>query len=163
MKAVSAAIHDMGMLFGMYGTAGEMTCARYPGSLDWEENDAKSFAAWGVNYLKYDNCYSMDRHGSPKVSFDRFDTMRKALNTTGRPMVYSLCNWGEDYVYSWGVSIANSWRMSGDIYDSSTAEWRDELLKHVQSYQARIRPLLPLFNKILSLLAHLRFRYEDHA
>ncbi|PNH40014.1 hypothetical protein VD0004_g6918 [Verticillium dahliae] len=118
MKAVSDAIHDMGMLFGMYGTAGEMTCARYPGSLDWEENDAKSFAAWGVDYLKYDNCYSMGRHGSPKISFDRFNTMRKALNATGRPMVYSLCNWGEDYVYSWGVSIANSWRMSGDIYDS---------------------------------------------
>ncbi|KAM0329990.1 hypothetical protein ACHAQA_004159 [Verticillium albo-atrum] len=118
MKAVSDAIHDMNMLFGMYGTAGEMTCARYPGSLDWEENDAKSFAAWGVDYLKYDNCYSMGRHGTPKVSYDRFNTMGKALNATGRPIVYSLCSWGEDYVYSWGVSISNSWRMSGDIYDS---------------------------------------------
>lgn len=55
--------------------------------------------------------------GTPKLSFDRYNAMSKALNATGRPILYSLCNWGEDYVHTWGMSIANSWRMSGDIYD----------------------------------------------
>jgi len=106
------------------------------GSLDWEENDAKSFANWGADYLKYDNCYHMGRFGTPKISFDRYKVMWDAINATGRPMLYSLCNWGEDYIHTvsitmntinldtslitlqWGMSIANSWRMSGDIYDS---------------------------------------------
>ena len=106
------------------------------GSLDWEENDAKSFANWGADYLKYDNCYHMGRFGTPKISFDRYKVMWDAINATGRPMLYSLCNWGEDYSHTvsitmntinldtslitlqWGMSIANSWRMSGDIYDS---------------------------------------------
>jgi alpha-galactosidase len=108
------------------------------GSLDWEENDAKRFAGWGVDYLKYDNCYHMGRFGTPKLSFDRYKVMWDAINSTGRPMLYSLCNWGEDYTHTvsmhfsstacchilinkkWGMSIANSWRMSGDIYDSFT-------------------------------------------
>jgi alpha-galactosidase len=106
------------------------------GSLDWEENDAKRFAGWGVDYLKYDNCYHMGRFGTPKISFDRYKVMWDAINSTGRPILYSLCNWGEDYTHTvskpplnsdprhyankskWGMSIANSWRMSGDIYDS---------------------------------------------
>ncbi|KAH8758096.1 alpha-galactosidase [Hyaloscypha sp. PMI_1271] len=118
MSAVADELHRQGLLFGMYSSAGEMTCARYAGSLDWEENDAKSFAGWGVDYLKYDNCYHMGRFGTPKLSFDRYKVMWDALNSTGRPILYSLCNWGEDYTHTWGMSIANSWRMSGDIYDS---------------------------------------------
>ncbi|KUJ17891.1 alpha-galactosidase [Mollisia scopiformis] len=120
MAAVADEIHRQGLLFGMYSSAGEMTCARYEGSLDWEDNDAKSFANWGVDYLKYDNCYHMGRFGTPKISFDRYKVMWDAINGTGRPMLYSLCNWGEDYTHTWGMSIANSWRMSGDIYDSFT-------------------------------------------
>lgn len=88
------------------------------GSLDYEEKDAFSFASWDVDYLKYDNCYAMGRHGTPEISFERFNAMAEALNKTGRPILYSLCSWGQDFVHTWGVSIANSWRMSGDIYDS---------------------------------------------
>jgi alpha-galactosidase len=126
------------------------------GSLDYETQDAQAFASWGVDYLKYDNCYHLGRFGTPKMSFDRYNVMAKALNATGRPILYSLCTWGEDYVHTvsfsidlwtkshgvyiqtrdqcpfksrtlrvvvltysqWGMSIANSWRMSGDIYDS---------------------------------------------
>lgn len=88
------------------------------GSLDYETNDATSFAKWDVDYLKYDNCYHMGRFGTPKLSFDRYKVMADALNATGRPILYSLCNWGEDFSHTWGMSIANSWRMSGDIYDS---------------------------------------------
>jgi alpha-galactosidase len=59
----------------------------------------------------------MGRFGYPEISFNRYNKMGKALNATGRPILYSLCNWGEDYVHTWGMSIANSWRVSGDIYD----------------------------------------------
>lgn len=118
MSSVSAKIHDHGLLFGMYSSAGHMTCARGEGSLDHEAEDAQSFADFSVDYLKYDNCYSKGRAGSAQSSFARYDKMAQALNATGRPIVYSLCNWGEDFVMSWGVSIANSWRISGDIYDS---------------------------------------------
>lgn len=93
---------------------------RLAGSLDYEEKDAFSFASWDVDYLKYDNCYAMGRHGTPESSFERFNAMAEALNKTGRPILYSLCSWGQDFVHTWGVSIANSWRMSGDIYDSFT-------------------------------------------
>ncbi|KAH7160988.1 alpha-galactosidase [Dactylonectria macrodidyma] len=118
MEFVSDNIHNLGLKFGIYSSAGELTCARYPGSLDWEQNDAQSFASWGVDYLKYDNCYSRGRYGTPEASFKRFETMYSALNRTGRPILYSLCSWGEDYVYFWGASVANSWRVTGDIYDS---------------------------------------------
>jgi len=70
------------------------------GSLDYETNDAISFASWDVDYLKYDNCYHMGRFGTPKLSFDRYKVMADALNATGRPMLYSLCNWGEDYSHT---------------------------------------------------------------
>ncbi|KAM0712301.1 hypothetical protein Q7P37_011396 [Cladosporium fusiforme] len=118
MNAVSNKLHDKNLLFGMYSSAGELTCARYAGSLDFEKQDAQSFASWGVDYLKYDNCYHMGRFGTPTVSFNRFNDMAKALKDTGRSILYSLCSWGEDYVHTWGPSIANSWRISGDIYDS---------------------------------------------
>ena len=118
MKWIAKQLHDSGLLYGMYSSAGEMTCARYEGSLDHEEEDAQILASWDVDYLKYDNCYHRGRFGYPEVSFNRYNAMWEALNATGRPILYSLCNWGEDYVHTWGMSIANSWRVSGDIYDS---------------------------------------------
>ena len=120
MKYISDELHKDGLLYGMYSSAGEMTCARYEGSLDHEKEDAESLASWGVDYLKYDNCYHRGRFGYPEVSFNRYDVMAKALKATGRPILYSLCTWGEDYVHTWAMSIANSWRISGDIYDSFT-------------------------------------------
>ncbi|KAK5046593.1 hypothetical protein LTR84_007354 [Exophiala bonariae] len=117
MKWVAKQLHDMGFLYGMYSSAGEMTCARYEGSLDHEDQDAETWASWDVDYLKYDNCYHRGRFGYPEISFNRYNKMAKALNSTGRPILYSLCSWGEDYVHTWGMSIANSWRVSGDIYD----------------------------------------------
>lgn len=117
MKYIADQLHEQGLLYGMYSSAGELTCAKYDGSLDYEVEDATNWAAWEVDYLKYDNCYHMGRFGTPKITYDRYNTMAKALNATGRPILYSLCNWGEDYVHTWGMSIANSWRISGDIYD----------------------------------------------
>ena len=118
MKWVAEKLHEQDLLFGMYSSAGELTCAGYPGSLDWEKEDADSFASWDVDYLKYDNCYHRGRFGFPEVSFNRYNNMAQALNNTGRKILYGLCTWGEDYVHTWGQSLANSWRISGDIYDS---------------------------------------------
>lgn len=120
MKWVSDQIHKQNLLYGMYSSAGSLTCAKFEGSLDYETEDAESYASWGVDYLKFDNCNAMGRVGSAEVSFNRYNTMAKALNATGRPILYSLCQWGEDFVNSWGFSIANSYRISGDIYDSFT-------------------------------------------
>lgn len=108
----------MGLYWGMYSSAGTETCAGYPGSLGYETIDADTFASWGVDYLKYDNCYNQGLSGNSAVSYNRYKAMGDALNATGRPIYYSLCSWGEDAVYSWGKNISNSWRMSGDIYDS---------------------------------------------
>jgi len=66
------------------------------GSLDFEKQEAESFASWEVDYLKYDNCYHMGRFGTPLVSFNRFNEMAKVLKATRRSILYSLCSWGED-------------------------------------------------------------------
>ncbi|KAK9313080.1 glycoside hydrolase superfamily [Lipomyces starkeyi] len=118
MKYVADQLHSMGFLFGMYSDAGSYTCARYAGSLGYEEQDAKTFASWDVDYLKYDNCFNEGLSGSPKITAERFRTMKDALKSTGRSILYAMCNWGEDYPWKWAHTTANSWRMSGDIYDS---------------------------------------------
>jgi len=68
--------------------------------LDHEKKDAESFASYEIDYLKYDNCFHMGRFGTPKISFDRYKVMGDALKDTGRNILYSLCNWGEDYVHT---------------------------------------------------------------
>lgn len=118
MKAVADRIHALGFKFGMYSSAGVFTCGRYPGSLGYEQKDADLWASWGVDYLKYDNCFNQGQSGTPKLSFDRYNVMSQALNKTGRDIVYAMCNWGNDDPYDWAYTIANSGRMSGDIYDS---------------------------------------------
>jgi alpha-galactosidase len=111
MAHVADQIHRLGMGFGMYSSAGTMTCARYAGSLGYEEIDAQTFANWGVDYLKYDNCFNEGQSGTPQITYNRYNTMAKALNKTGRPILYSLCNWGEDY--PWKVSAPLFCPLSG--------------------------------------------------
>ncbi|KAK4973251.1 hypothetical protein LTR28_011654 [Elasticomyces elasticus] len=118
MKYIADHLHSMGLKFGMYSSAGVFTCGKRPGSLGYETQDAEFFAANGVDYLKYDNCFNQGQSGTPKLSFDRYNVMSQALNATGRPIVYSLCNWGNDDPYDWAYTISNAGRMSGDIYDS---------------------------------------------
>lgn len=110
IKGVADYVHAKGLKLGIYETAGTLTCAGYPGSLGHEQQDADSFAAWGVDYLKYDNCYNQ---GIPAEG--RYQAMGDALARTGRPIVYSLCSWGEENVASWGGSVGNLWRTTGDI------------------------------------------------
>ncbi|MEZ0091759.1 NEW3 domain-containing protein [Streptacidiphilus sp. EB129] len=110
IKGVADYVHAKGLKLGIYETAGTYTCAGYPGSLGHEQQDADSFAAWGVDYLKYDNC---NNQGIPAET--RYKAMGDALAKTGRPIVYSLCSWGEENVAGWGGSVGNLWRTTGDI------------------------------------------------
>ncbi|KAG9087707.1 hypothetical protein FRC06_002417 [Ceratobasidium sp. 370] len=119
IKRLSKKVHDLDLKIGIYSSAGVYTCARRFGSLDYEEIDAKAYAEWEVDYLKYDNCFNQGRSGTPLISFQRYANMSRALNATGRPILYSMCNWGEDGPWNWATEIANSWRMSGDIKDAT--------------------------------------------
>lgn len=115
---VSESLHSQGLLFGVYSSAGRFTCGGYPGSLGHETQDAAWWASLGADYVKYDNCYNEGNSGTPQISEHRYAVMSNALNTTGRNIVYSLCNWGDDKPWEWASTISNSARMSGDIFDS---------------------------------------------
>ena len=113
--------HSKGLKFGLYSDAGYFTCEKRPGSLGYEEIDAKTYAEWGVDYLKYDNCYNNDTKNSNETqSILRYKKMRDALLNSGRNIYYSLCSWGMDNVSMWGKEIGNSWRTTRDIKDN----WR---------------------------------------
>ena len=71
-----------------------------------------------IDYLKYDNCFNEGQTGTPIVTYKRYAKMASALNATGRPILYSMCNWGEDGPWNWAQTIANSWRITGDVYDT---------------------------------------------
>ncbi|MFI7705599.1 glycoside hydrolase family 27 protein [Nonomuraea sp. NPDC049480] len=111
MKALADYVHAKGLKLGIYSSAGTTTCAGYPASLGYERRDAALWASWGIDYLKYDNCG--DHQG--RSGLQRYTAMRDALAATGRPIVYSLCNWGQENVWTWGMPVGNSWRTTGDI------------------------------------------------
>ncbi len=110
MEHLGDYLHSRGLKFGIYSDAGKMTCGKRPGSLGYEEVDAKTYASWGVDFLKYDNCYN---YGASIV--ERYQKMRDALNATGRSIYYSLCSWGIKDPWIWGRDIGNSWRTTDDI------------------------------------------------
>jgi alpha-galactosidase len=128
MKALSAYIHGKGLKLGIYSSPGPRTCAGYEGSYQHEEQDAKTYAAWGIDYLKYDLCGFRDiqRAQAPhdhakqnQMMHDAYEKMHQALLATGRPIVYSLCQYGLDDVWKWGPQVGgNAWRTTGDIDDT---------------------------------------------
>ncbi|XP_068647024.1 alpha-galactosidase-like [Aristolochia californica] len=114
IKALADYVHSKGLKFGIYSDAGTQTCSKtMPGSLGYEEQDAKTFASWEVDYLKYDNCYNTGT--SPR---ERYEKMSKALLASGRSIFFSMCEWGQDDPAKWASSVGNSWRTTGDISDS---------------------------------------------
>ncbi len=115
MKAVADYIHSKGLKFGMYSCAGNLTCAGYPGSYEHEFEDAKTFAEWGVDYLKYDYCYHNNIiHG--KYLYRR---MGLALKNCGRDILFSACSWGADNTAEWiRETSADMWRSTADIVDN---------------------------------------------
>jgi alpha-galactosidase len=118
MKALADYIHSKGLKFGIYSSPGPKTCANYEGSFGHEEQDAKTYASWGVDYLKYDWCSASqvyDYHSMPAV----YAKMGQALLASGRPIVYSLCQYGVLKGPQWGASVGgNLWRTTGDIRDA---------------------------------------------
>jgi len=113
IKALADYAHKKGMKFGLYSDAGYGTCQGRPGSLGYEEIDARTYAEWGVDYLKYDNC-----NPDPRTPEERYPIMRDALNKSGRAIFYSMCEWGVDDPAKWAKTVGNSWRTTGDIIDS---------------------------------------------
>ncbi|XP_068640210.1 alpha-galactosidase-like [Aristolochia californica] len=116
IKALADYMHSKGLKFGIYSDAGTQTCSKtMPGSLGYEEQDARTFASWveGVDYLKYDNCHNTGT--SPR---ERYKKMSKALRNSGRATFFSICEWGQDDPATWASGVGNSWRTTGDISDS---------------------------------------------
>jgi alpha-galactosidase len=110
-------VHAKGLKLGIYEDAGTATCAGFPGSLGHEAVDAQSFADWGIDYLKYDNCNNAG--SSTKEEYiARYSAMRDALANTGRQIVYSICEWGVNEPWTWAPAVGNLWRTTGDISDS---------------------------------------------
>lgn len=112
MKALGDYIHGKGLKFGIYSDAGEKTCAGRPGSMGHEYQDALMYAKWGVDYLKYDWCHSGKRNAE-----EAYSTMRDALKAAGRPIVFSMCEWGTAKPWLWAANTGNLWRTTGDIND----------------------------------------------
>ncbi|KEH23292.1 alpha-galactosidase-like protein [Medicago truncatula] len=114
IKALADYVHSKGLKLGIYSDAGYFTCSKQmPGSLGHEFQDAKTFASWGIDYLKYDNCYNDE--SKPTV---RYPVMTRALMKAGRPIFFSLCEWGDMHPAKWGAKVGNSWRTTGDITDT---------------------------------------------
>jgi len=128
MKALADFVHSKGLKLGIYSSPGAKTCAKYEGSLGHETQDAQTYASWGIDYLKYDLCGLRDQmkaapspEAAHKIMIDAYIKMHDALRATGRPIVYSLCQYGEDAVWEWGASVGgNLWRTTGDISDNYT-------------------------------------------
>jgi len=123
IKALADYVHSRGLKFGIYSDAGSMTCAKRPGSLGHEYQDALQYAAWGVDYLKYDWCNTTTQDAKAAYAL-----IRNALNASGRPIVLSMCEWGTAKPWLWGKSIGgNLWRTSGDISDMWQSKDKDHL------------------------------------
>lgn len=118
METLGEYIHSKGLKFGIYNCAGNKTCGGYPGSRGYEFIDAQTYADWGVDYLKYDWCNTENLNAK-----GAYQTMRDALYATGRPIVFSICEWGDNKPWEWGKEMGNLWRVSGDIVNCWDCEY----------------------------------------
>ncbi len=128
MKALSDYVHSKGLKLGIYSSPGPKTCAGYPGSYGHEQQDADTYAKWGIDYLKYDLCSyggimkkeaANDQQKQWEMMQAAYEKMHQALLSTHRPIVFSLCQYGFDAVWNWGPKVGgNLWRTTGDINDS---------------------------------------------
>jgi alpha-galactosidase len=121
MKALADYVHSKGLQIGIYSSPGPQTCGGYQGSYGHEEQDAMTFARWGFDYLKYDWCTASRVYQTADLQAV-YQKMGQALVNTGRPIVYSLCEYGDGDVWKWGAKVGgNLWRTSDDITDSWSA------------------------------------------
>jgi len=130
MKALADYVHSKGLKIGIYSGPGTKTCGGFAASLGHEEQDAKMYADWGIDYLKYDLCSFIpdvmekqephDKAAQMRLMIAAYTKMGKALKATGRPIVFSLCQYGWDAPWEWAPALGgNSWRTTGDI----SADW----------------------------------------
>ncbi|WP_372444729.1 NPCBM/NEW2 domain-containing protein [Streptomyces coffeae] len=119
IKGVADYVHSKGLKLGIYTSAGTQTCDRlgFPGALGHEESDARQFADWGVDYLKYDNCNNWGIDAKQRYRAMR-EALKKASEATGRKIVYSICEWGENKPWEWAKDVGQLWRTTGDISDN---------------------------------------------
>jgi alpha-galactosidase len=126
MKALADYVHSKGLKLGIYSSPGDKTCALYAGSYGHEEQDAQTYADWGVDYLKYDLCGlgkvmrpMQDKDAANELMKQAYSKMHEALLKTHRPIVFSLCQYGWDRVWEWGPQVGgNLWRTTTDINDT---------------------------------------------
>jgi alpha-galactosidase len=120
MKVLADYIHSKGLKFGIYSCAGSLTCQGRPGSRGYQFQDARAYASWGVDYLKYDWCSDEGQNAK-----SAYKTMSDALKACGRPIVFSICEWGENKAWEWGNGIGHLWRTTADIRDcyQCTFDW----------------------------------------
>jgi alpha-galactosidase len=121
IKALADYVHSKGLKFGIYTDVGVTTCAGRPGSVGYEYQDAQQYANWGVDYLKEDWCHTLPGQNSESS----YTLMRNALAATGRPIVFSICEWGSTKPWLWAGPVGNMWRATGDIQDcwSCKKDW----------------------------------------
>ncbi len=117
MQALADYVHAKGLKIGIYSDAGNTTCGGRPGSRGHEYQDAITYARWGIDYVKYDWCDTQDIN--PKSAYS---TMRDAIFKAGRPMLFSICEWGDNKPWEWATDIGHSWRTTGDIYPCWSCE-----------------------------------------
>lgn len=110
IKSVIDYVHAKGLKFGLYNCAGTQTCAGYPGTRGYEFQDARFYASLGIDYLKYDWCFT-----EGITAKEAYTTMSKAIRTAGRPIIFSLCEWGQNKPWEWAAPLGQLWRISGDI------------------------------------------------
>jgi alpha-galactosidase len=113
MKYVADYVHSKGLKFGIYSCAGKLTCQRRPGGLGHEYQDARTYARYGVDYLKYDWCNTTTQDAKSSYA-----NMRDALYAAGRPVVFSICEWGSNKPWEWAGEVGHLWRTTGDIGDN---------------------------------------------
>jgi alpha-galactosidase len=137
MKALADYVHSKGLKFGLYSDAGTETCGGRPGSKGHEELDAQTYAAWGIDYLKYDWCKTdgMDARAAYRL-------MSSALQKTGRPIVFSLCEWGNSKPWLWAPGVGQLWRATGDIQDcwDCSKSWGGMGVSHIIDLMADLYP-----------------------
>jgi alpha-galactosidase len=113
IKYLADYIHSKGLKFGIYSCAGSLTCQKRPGGRGHEFQDARTYARWGVDYLKYDWCNTGTQEAKSSYA-----TMRDGLFAAGRPIVFSICEWGANKPWEWAGDVGHLWRTTGDISDS---------------------------------------------
>jgi alpha-galactosidase len=134
MKALGDYIHQKGLKFGIYNCGGTKTCAGYPGSHRFEQQDANSYASWGVDYLKYDWCNATGLNSQLS-----YKAMGDALYAAGRPVVFSLCEWGTTRPWLWAKDIGHLWRTTGDIVPAYDGEPNSMGWKRIIDFEAEYR------------------------